>query len=1082
MKKIFISILLLSLMLLICDGIMAQTDSRNRKPETVVADGIAQLPAATSKTYNRIMKEMAETGETGINLLASMLRPASEADNSKPEYAINGIVNYVSASGQESLRKPIHDALVKAFADCSDNPNRYFILSQITKLATPSDFPLYAGLLGDSYLRVGALEGLAQIKGIDDKVSMMINDAAAPDADLAYLAYFRKLKDVEPQLLKWIGSKDSDVKEAALNALSVCGTEASVKALSAEVNRDPYLQLLNNLGQSRTVVSESKKLIKDKNQSIRCAGLRLLLKSDPKNATKNVITALSDNNAEYRHTALLNSLGSCGENIVEEVANKYNKLSPASKTDVIRWLGNIHATDQIGLVCGAIDSEDPVLSQAAVEAASKIGGEKALEALLCQLNKGGDKANIAYNALLSFNGNINNGVLKSLDSENPATVCSALALASTRHLHNAYTKAVELTNSSDQAVKNAAYRAIDGIATASEFPDLCNMLEASKGEATALIQQAAKSAIAPLDADKQYELIYPRILNAKDKSLYLPLLAQCGNDSAINLIVKEYEDGNKKIALNALLEISNPAVIPILYDIAAKSSEEEKDRILKRYVSLVDKSTQEGLHAYFLYSRALDLNPGADIKKLIINSLSKYPTLPAAMLAASWINDPTTGFYAASTFTDILNGNAYLRRGDSMKKISESTIPVFQAQKDKGNADAGYSIDRVTGFLADWDSKGGFKTLQGEKPAECNNSISLPGKPENFELYLEFKPYGEGWATLRGMDLIKWNIHEAIFLHGDNKVPLAEGWNTLHVRMQDDRVTIDIDGIPVSQNEMLNTIPGTDKKAPVSGDVKFNGKFEYRNFYYEILPSTPTYTLSDEEKEQGFELLFDGRSLENFHGNTTAYIPQDGTIYVTAQYGGQGNLYTKKNYSDFIFRFEFFFDVPAVNNGIGIRTGKDVTGVDAAYEGMEIQILDHDDPVYQGYPYGYTGLHPYQNHGSVYGIFEPEHIDFGPIKQWHTEEIKAVGDHITVTVDGKVVTDVNIRDAVKGHNVAPDGSQVNPYTLDHQNHPGLFNKEGYISFCGHGAGVKFRNVRVLDLSKEAQDNRKKSIKTKKVKK
>ena len=54
----------------------------------------------------------------------------------------------------------------------------------------------------------------------------------------------------------------------------------------------------------------------------------------------------------------------------------------------------------------------------------------------------------------------------------------------------------------------------------------------------------------------------------------------------------------------------------------------------------------------------------------------------------------------------------------------------------------------------------------------------------------------------------------------------------------------------------------------------------------------------------------------------------------------------------------------------------------------------------------------------------------------------------------------------EGHNMAPDGSNNNPYTVDHLNHPGLFNKDGYISFCGHGEGVKFRNVRILDLSKQ----------------
>ena len=157
-----------------------------------------------------------------------------------------------------------------------------------------------------------------------------------------------------------------------------------------------------------------------------------------------------------------------------------------------------------------------------------------------------------------------------------------------------------------------------------------------------------------------------------------------------------------------------------------------------------------------------------------------------------------------------------------------------------------------------------------------------------------------------------------------------------------------------------------------------------------------------------------------------------------------------------MYRFEFCFEQPGVNNGIGIRTH---IGTDAAYDGMEIQVLDHDDPIY-------AGLHPYQQHGSVYGIIVPKHVKFGKLGTWNTEEIRAVGDHITVTVNGEVILDGNIREACQGHNVAPDGSDHNPYTVDKKNHPGLFNRDGYVSFCGHGPGVKFRNVRILDLSKK----------------
>ena len=224
----------------------------------------------------------------------------------------------------------------------------------------------------------------------------------------------------------------------------------------------------------------------------------------------------------------------------------------------------------------------------------------------------------------------------------------------------------------------------------------------------------------------------------------------------------------------------------------------------------------------------------------------------------------------------------------------------------------------------------------------------------------------------------------------------------------------------------------------------------------EMTPVEP-YVLSDEEKAQGFELLFDGTNLDNFVGNKVGYVPINGCINVTANYGNESNLYTKNEYRDFVFRFEFCFLRPGVNNGVGIRTPM---GVDAAYEGMcEVQILDHDDPIY-------AGLREYQVHGSVYGIIPAKRIKHKPLGEWSEEEIRVKGNHITVTVNGEVILDGDVKEACKGHNVAPDGSNNNPYTVDHQNHPGMFNKSGHIGFLGHGAGLKLRAVRILDLSKK----------------
>jgi hypothetical protein len=203
---------------------------------------------------------------------------------------------------------------------------------------------------------------------------------------------------------------------------------------------------------------------------------------------------------------------------------------------------------------------------------------------------------------------------------------------------------------------------------------------------------------------------------------------------------------------------------------------------------------------------------------------------------------------------------------------------------------------------------------------------------------------------------------------------------------------------------------------------------------------TVPYVLSEEEQKEGFEILFGGTNLDAWTGNIIDYRVEDGHIALYPSEGSGGNLYTREEYADFVFRFEFQL-TPAANNGLGIRTPMEG---DAAYVGMEIQILDSEHPVYKD-------ITPYQYHGSVYGILPARHGFLKPAGEWNYEEVTARGDHIKVVLNGETVVDGNIREAVKNG------------TPDHREHPGLFNKKGHIGFLGHGSAVKFRNIRIKTL-------------------
>jgi hypothetical protein len=192
--------------------------------------------------------------------------------------------------------------------------------------------------------------------------------------------------------------------------------------------------------------------------------------------------------------------------------------------------------------------------------------------------------------------------------------------------------------------------------------------------------------------------------------------------------------------------------------------------------------------------------------------------------------------------------------------------------------------------------------------------------------------------------------------------------------------------------------------------------------------------------EPGFVPIFNGKDLNGWtirEQYGPGYIVENGLI-VCPNDGG-GNLFTEKEYSNFILRFEFRLE-EASNNGIGIRAPYEG---DAAYTGMEIQILDHDAPVYRG------KLRPAQYHGSIYDVVPAKTGYLNKTGEWNQEEIVADGRHIKVTLNGTVIVDANLDDV------------KDPAVL--KRHPGLARTTGHIGLLGHHSRVEFRNMRVKEL-------------------
>jgi hypothetical protein len=191
------------------------------------------------------------------------------------------------------------------------------------------------------------------------------------------------------------------------------------------------------------------------------------------------------------------------------------------------------------------------------------------------------------------------------------------------------------------------------------------------------------------------------------------------------------------------------------------------------------------------------------------------------------------------------------------------------------------------------------------------------------------------------------------------------------------------------------------------------------------------------EADQGFVRLFDGKTLNGWQGSTQGYGIKNGVLICKKREGK--NLFTRNEYGNFIFRFEYKLE-PGGNNGVGIRAP--LKG-EPAYTGMEIQVLDDTSPRWEK-------CKPWQFNGSIYGVAPCKRGHLKPVGQWNAMEIRAEGPKIKVTLNGTVIVDADL-------------DKIGDKTPDGEAHPGLHRKKGHIGFCGHGDRVEFRNIRIKTL-------------------
>lgn len=187
-----------------------------------------------------------------------------------------------------------------------------------------------------------------------------------------------------------------------------------------------------------------------------------------------------------------------------------------------------------------------------------------------------------------------------------------------------------------------------------------------------------------------------------------------------------------------------------------------------------------------------------------------------------------------------------------------------------------------------------------------------------------------------------------------------------------------------------------------------------------------------------FLSLFNGKDFTGWGGagkpEQSGYVIKEGGIIESTK--KCRFLITEKEYSNYVFEFEFKLTAGA-NNGLGIHyPGKG----DPAYTGMEIQILDNTHPKY-------AKLKDYQFHGGLYTLVAAKKGHLKPVGEWNKEIVTVKGPNVKVELNGVVIMEANLDEVNKSK----------------PKHNGAKRRKGHLCFCGHGAIISLKNLRIKEL-------------------
>lgn len=229
---------------------------------------------------------------------------------------------------------------------------------------------------------------------------------------------------------------------------------------------------------------------------------------------------------------------------------------------------------------------------------------------------------------------------------------------------------------------------------------------------------------------------------------------------------------------------------------------------------------------------------------------------------------------------------------------------------------------------------------------------------------------------------------------------------------------------------------------------------------YHLGPDPGDNKLTDKEKKEGWQLLFDGKSMSKWRSSasdsfpTHAWTISDGTLYLQRLAGqpSGGDIITREQFNDFELTWDFKLTEGA-NSGVKYDVhiyNPPVKGLGSAL-GPEYQLLDDER-----HPDAKLGRNGNRKLGSLYDILPSSTGKaLHAIGEWNTARVVAKGNHVEHWLNG-----VKVLEYEKGNDVYNEAFAHSKFTMAKDYGK---REKGYILIQDHGNKVFFKNIKIRKI-------------------